>query len=103
MRLSAFLTKSPVNLPMIYKMIRVDIADLLNFIAASHVTNLLKVQPVHAGVAAGVESQFSDSRNVDTGSESIGTQSNVETPAAPVRPKQSNSMLQRLLKKLTGK
>ena len=103
MRLSAFLTKSPVNPPMIYKMIRVDIADLLNFIAASHVTNLLKVQPVHAGVAAGVESQFSDSRNVDTGSESIGTQSNVETPAAPVRPKQSNSMLQRLLKKLTGK
>ncbi len=103
MRLSAFLTKSPVNLPMIYKMIRVDIADLLNFIAASHVTNLLKVQPVHAGVAAGVESQFPDSRNVDTGSESIGTQSNVEAPAAPVRPKQSNSMLQRLLKKLTGK
>ena len=103
MRLSAFLTKSPVNLPMIYKMIRVDIADLLNFIAASHVTNLLKVQPVHAGVAAGVESQFPDSRNVDTGSESIGTQSNVEVPAAPVRPKQSNSMLQRLLKKLTGK
>ena len=103
MRLSAFLTKSPVNLPMIYKMIRVDIADLLNFIAASHVTNLLKVQPVHAGVAAGVESQFTDSRNVDTGSESIGTQSNVEAPAAPVRPKQSNSMLQRLLKKLTGK
>lgn len=42
MRLSAFLTKSPVNLPMLYKMIRVDIADLLNFVAASHVTNLLE-------------------------------------------------------------
>ena len=103
MRLSAFLTKSPVNLPMIYKMIRVDIADLLNFIAASHVTNLLKVQPVHAGVAAGGENQFLGSRDIGTGGESVGTQSSIETPAAPVRPKQSNSMLQRLLKKLTGK
>ena len=103
MRLSAFLTKSPVNLPMIYKMIRVDIADLLNFIAASHVTNLLKVQPVHAGVATGGESQFPGSRDIGTGGESVGTQSSIETPAAPVRPKQSNSMLQRLLKKLTGK
>lgn len=103
MRLSAFLTKSPVNLPMIYKMIRVDIADLLNFIAASHVTNLLKVQPVHAGVAAGGENQFPGSRDIGTGGESVGTQSSIETPAAPVRPKQSNSMLQRLLKKLTGK
>lgn len=103
MRLSAFLTKSPVNLPMIYKMIRVDIADLLNFIAASHVTNLLKVQPVHAGVTAGGENQFPGSRDIGTGGESVGTQSSIETPAAPVRPKQSNSMLQRLLKKLTGK
>ena len=103
MRLSAFLTKSPVNLPMIYKMIRVDIADLLNFIAASHVTNLLKVQPVHAGVATGGESQFPGSRDIGTGGESVGPQSSIETPAAPVRPKQSNSMLQRLLKKLTGK
>ena len=103
MRLSAFLTKSPVNLPMIYKMIRVDIADLLNFIAASHVTNLLKVQPVHAGVTAGGENQFPGSRDIGTGGESVVTQSSIETPAAPVRPKQSNSMLQRLLKKLTGK
>ena len=102
MRLSAFLTKSPVNLPMIYKMIRVDIADLLNFIAASHVTNLLKVQPAHVSVA-GVENQFTGSRDIGTGGESIGTQSSIEIPAAPVRPKQSNSMLQRLLKKLTGK
>ena len=107
MRLSAFLTKSPVNLPMIYKMIRVDIADLLNFVAASHVTNLLKVQPAHSGMATAVAGgQLSDGQNVNiTGSvaDSIGGSGNIEAPTPPVRPKQSNSMLQRLLKKLTGK
>ena len=107
MRLSAFLTKSPVNLPMIYKMIRVDIADLLNFVAASHVTNLLKIQTAQSGVTAIDEgNQYlsnGDSTVVASTATSQTSSGEVVASSAPVRPKQSSSMLQRLLKKLTGK
>ena len=107
MRLSAFLTKSPVNLPMLYKMIRVDIADLLNFVAASHVTNLLKIQTAQSGVTAIDEgNQYlsnGDSTVVATTATSQTSSGEVVASPAPVRPKQSSSMLQRLLKKLTGK
>lgn len=105
MRLSAFLTKSPVNLPMIYKMIRVDIADLLNFIAASHVTNLLKVQPVHSGMATvGQGNQYAGHHDASVQDHAVPASHSAEAaPSVPVRPKQSSSMLQRLLKKLTGK
>ena len=107
MRLSAFLTKSPVNLPMLYKMIRVDIADLLNFVAASHVTNLLKIQTAQSGVTAIDEgNQYlsnGDSTVVANTATSQTSSGEVVASPAPVRPKQSSSMLQRLLKKLTGK
>ena len=107
MRLSAFLTKSPVNLPMLYKMIRVDIADLLNFVAASHVTNLLKIQTSQSGVAAvGESGQYlnsGDSTVVASTAISQTSSGEVVASSAPVRPKQSSSMLQRLLKNLTGK
>ena len=107
MRLSAFLTKSPVNLPMLYKMIRVDIADLLNFVAASHVTNLLKIQTAQSGITAiGEGNQYlnnGDSTDVASTVASQTSSGEVVASPAPVRPKQSSSMLQRLLKKLTGK
>ena len=107
MRLSAFLTKSPVNLPMLYKMIRVDIADLLNFVAASHVTNLLKIQTAQSGITAiGEGNQYLNNGDSTVVASKVASQTSsgevVATPA-PVRPKQSSSMLQRLLKKLTGK
>ena len=107
MRLSAFLTKSPVNLPMLYKMIRVDIADLLNFVAASHVTNLLKIQTSQSGVAAVSEGgeylNSGDSTIISSTATAQTSSGEVVASSAPVRPKQSSSMLQRLLKKLTGK
>ena len=107
MRLSAFLTKSPVNLPMLYKMIRVDIADLLNFVAASHVTNLLKIQTAQSGVTGISEGNQhlnnGDSAVIASTATSQTTSGEVVASPAPVRPKQSSSMLQRLLKKLTGK
>ena len=107
MRLSAFLTKSPVNLPMLYKMIRVDIADLLNFVAASHVTNLLKIQTAQSGVTGISEGNQhlnnGDSAVIASTATSQTTSGEVVASPEPVRPKQSSSMLQRLLKKLTGK
>ena len=107
MRLSAFLTKSPVNLPMLYKMIRVDIADLLNFVAASHVTNLLKIQTAQSGITAiGEGNQYLNNGDSTVVASTVASQTSsgeVVASPAPVRPKQSSSMLQRLLKKLTGK
>ena len=90
---------------MIYKMIRVDIADLLNFIAASHVTNLLKVQPVHSGMATvGQGNQYAGHHDASVQDHAAPASHSAEAaPSVPVRPKQSSSMLQRLLKKLTGK
>ena len=107
MRLSAFLTKSPVNLPMLYKMIRVDIADLLNFVAASYVTNLLKIQTAQSGITAiGEGNQYLNNGDSTVVASTVASQTSsgeVVASPAPVRPKQSSSMLQRLLKKLTGK
>lgn len=117
MRLSAFLTKSPVSLPMTYKMIRVELTDLLNFISACHVTNLIRMTsatPVGAAasVTVGLGSQGQQQTAHTTAPHSASQQAseseNQATQTAPVappaRPKQQpSSMLQRLLKKLTGK
>ena len=120
MRLSAFLTKAPINLPMIYKMMRVELTDLLNFVAACQVTGLLRVQAAetvssaHAeGATANVvtygaaakqtvpvtEGAATHSAQTSSGSQSVET----AVPTQSARPKQSSSMLKRLLKKLTGK
>lgn len=107
MRLSAFLTKAPVNLPIVYRMIRVDIHHLMNFVSACYVTGLLKlkdtVENVQQGVSSavnigGVEEATLAKAQVETETKPADT---VVTPP-PARPKQSSSMLQRLLKKLTG-
>lgn len=100
MRLSAFLTKSPVVLPMVYKMIRVDIKDLLNFVSACYTTKLLEVSRSAVAHTSNVTQSTPTAATVnsDTGSTAHET-----APSMPTRPKQSSSMLQRLLKKLTGK
>lgn len=43
MRLSAFLTRTSVNLNMLYKMMPLEMADILNYIAATYLTNYLAV------------------------------------------------------------
>ena len=48
MRLSAFLTKTSVSLNMLYKLMPLDMADILNYIAATYLTDYLEVtQQVH--------------------------------------------------------
>lgn len=43
MRLSAFLTRTSVSLNMLYKMMPLDMADILNYIAATYLTDYLSV------------------------------------------------------------
>ena len=98
MRLSAFLTKTSVSLNMLYKLMPLDMADILNYIAATYLTDYLGItQQVHEAPAA-----------------SSATQATVNTSAAP-RPEQvqaassqqpqktSGGLLSRLMKKLLNK
>ncbi|WP_038305599.1 hypothetical protein [Kingella kingae] len=98
MRLSAFLTKTSVSLNMLYKLMPLDMADILNYIAATYLTDYLGItQQVHEVPAA-----------------SSATQATVNTSAAP-RPEQvqaassqqpqktSGGLLSRLMKKLLNK
>ncbi len=43
LRLSAFLTKTAVNLNMLYKLLPLDMSDILNYIAATYLTDYLVV------------------------------------------------------------
>lgn len=53
MRLSAFLTKTSVSLNMLYKLMPLDMADILNYIAATYLTDYLEVtQQVHEAPSA---------------------------------------------------
>lgn len=59
MRLSAFLTKTTVNLNMLYKMMPLEMADILNYIAATYLTDYLTVSkdtPSNAAVTTSVKS-----------------------------------------------
>ncbi|WP_037586163.1 hypothetical protein [Stenoxybacter acetivorans] len=44
MRLSAFLVKTPVALATLYKLLPVDMADILNYVAATYATGFLQIQ-----------------------------------------------------------
>ncbi len=94
MRLSAFLVKAPVSLNMLYKMMRVDLPDILNFLAASHSIDLLVVEPVTTTQT--VVEQTSRQEQAD-GTHMAATEAPI--PARTHAP----GMLQRLLRRLSGK
>ena len=94
MRLSAFLVKAPVSLNMLYKMMRVDLQDILNFLAASHSIDLLVVEPVTTTQT--VVEQTSRQEQAD-GTHPAATEAPI--PARTHAP----GMLQRLLRRLSGK
>lgn len=52
MRLSAFLTRTSVSLNMLYKMMPLDMADILNYIAATYLTDYLAAGQQAAHTAA---------------------------------------------------
>lgn len=57
MRLSAFLTKTTVSLNMLYKMMPLDMSDILNYIAATYLTDYLVVTQQAAESATATSTQ----------------------------------------------
>lgn len=98
MRLSAFLVKTPVSLAMLYKLLPVDIKDILNFIAATYATGYLQIQqPLLTKV---------QSRPVDALPSRESPSESVQTSTIPQRPttaSQPKGVLQRLMSRLRGK
>lgn len=103
MRLSAFLTKTSVSLNMLYKMMPLDMADILNFIAATYLTDYLTItqQVAEASTASSAQTTM----KVDSGqrTETAASGSHSETVSqAPAAPKKEG-ILSRLMKKLLSK
>ncbi|MDO4434043.1 MAG: alpha-glucan phosphorylase [Alysiella sp.] len=97
MRLSAFLTKTPVSLNMLYKLMPLDMADILNYIAATYLTDYLEITKQIEDVSAAPQSHVSQSATVAT------PRPQVQTAEKPVAQQQSGGLLSRLMKKLLNK
>lgn len=95
LRLSAFLTRTPINLNMLYKLMpSLDMADIANYIAATYLTDYLIITQQPQSQSAEVES--SEQATIDT-SETL--QKEHIQAAAPTR-EYSGGLLGRLMKKL---
>ncbi|MFD1244139.1 alpha-glucan phosphorylase [Paralysiella testudinis] len=100
MRLSAFLIKTPVSLSMLYKLLSVDMKDILNFIAATYATGYLQVeQPAFEPKKQQREIETVLSRAAPK------VETATATPAASddEPAKQPRGVLQRLMSRLRGK
>ncbi|ASK26932.1 response regulator [Neisseria chenwenguii] len=99
MRLSAFLTKTSVNLNILYKVMPLEMPDILNYLAATSVTGFLATDAEYAV----------DQKAADV-SEKVKVDGTVDTPMAKEAEKiagpsaeQPRGLLQRLMRKLIGK
>ncbi len=94
MRLSAFLVKTPVNLNMLYKMMPLDMSDILNYLAATYLTDYLEItQQVQETVAQPATVRVDESK----------PQSKPQAEQAETSRPQSGGLLSRLMKKLLNK
>lgn len=96
-RLSAFLVKTPASLLMLYKLLPLDIRDILNFIAAAYASGYLNIeQPLEQRIQQR-EAETLLSRNT-------ANQTPIETAAGKSDSvPQSRGLLQRLMGRLRGK
>lgn len=99
MRLSAFMTQTTANLHILYKILRIDLTDLLDFISATYMVGLLEVS------ASANEQQGATAKSLGM---SMGeAQGNgLQEDGIVVRQKyhsQSTGMLKRLMSRLTAK
>ncbi|MCS4534219.1 response regulator [Neisseria montereyensis] len=101
MRLSAFLTKTSVNLNILYKVMPLDMPDILNYLSATYVTGFLAIDTDLDGQNV-KEHMVGESVNV--GGELPDNQMSRDAQKA-VSPsaEQPRSLLQRLMRKLIGK
>lgn len=110
MRLSAFLTKTSVNLNVLYKVMPLDMADILNYLAATYVTGFLATdeefvtsrnaaQKSDQNTAPEVEASMSVNSNDVTDKK----MSNEAERVASGSKEQPRGLLNRLMRKLIGK
>ena len=101
MRLSAFLTKTSVNLNILYKVMPLDMPDILNYLAATYATGYLAT-----------DNEFATQENKDLVSGTMNVSSDVPEDDQMSRNAQNTvnsqhtqprGLLQRLMRKLSGK
>lgn len=107
MRLSAFLTKTSVNLNVLYKVMPLDMADILNYMAATYVTGFLATDnefatEKHAAPTSSA-ADVSASMNVNSGEVTDKKMSSDAERAASGSKEQPRGLLNRLMRKLIGK
>lgn len=101
MRLSAFLTKTSVNLNILYKVMPLDMPDILNYLAATSVTGFLATDSEFT-VQDKQENISTDSVNVNSDVPYNQMAKDAEKAVSPSA-EQPRSLLQRLMRKLIGK
>ena len=100
MRLSAFLTKTAVSLNMLYKLMPLEMADILNYIAATYLTDYLEItQQVKEDTASG----HSATQATVSAHTHAAQRSEQEQAAQPQQAQKSGGLLGRLMKKLLNK
>lgn len=103
MRLSAFLTKTSVSLNMLYKMMPLDMADILNYIAATYLTDYLAVSQTGAAAAdsAAAAAMPKAVRRAAAPERSEGRARAADDETE--QPKKEGGLLSRLMKRLLSK
>ncbi|MGF6148069.1 Uncharacterised protein [Kingella potus] len=102
MRLSAFLTKTSVNLNILYKVMPLDMKDILNYLAATYVTGYLATDSEfseHSGHAG--KELASDTMKVSTHVPDNKMSKDAMSAVTPSQT-QPRGLLQRLMRKLSG-
>lgn len=96
MRLSAFMTQTTANLHILYKIMKVDLVDLLNFLASTYLIGILLTD---ANSIKAYSEKFSKSDETDENANGL------QEDGIVVRQKykaQSTGMLQRLMSRMTN-
>ncbi len=96
MRLSAFLTKTPVSLNTLYKLMPLEMADILNYIAATYLTDYLEITQQVQETASSTHTA-TQTTSVEARREQPQAQRQVE------QPKSGGGLLSRFMKKLLNK
>ena len=99
MRLSAFLTKTSVNLNILYKVMPLEMPDILNYLAATSVTGFLATDTEYAQAAP---ANLTERVNVSSDVPDSKMAKDAEKVAGPSE-EQPRGLLQRLMRKLLGK
>ena len=100
MRLSAFLTKTSVNLNMLYKLLPLDMKDILNYIAATYLTDYLTVTQQTGSAAA---TQSATRATVDTSATPKPEQVRAARPSPAHAKQDEGGLLSRFMKKLLNR